>query len=761
MILRNTLVCALLFATTLRADTTWPFEPARDAFSADALFDLRSLNEPVAGQSGWVKVNADGDFVLGNGEPARFWAVGVDFPVGREHVQRPLWDQPESPDAAHTARWLSKRGVNMIRLHARINPRLPKDGPTPAITEADPEELAWIWGSLASAKQAGIYTTLSPYWANTMESRDGEWGTDWDGEHHALLFFEPKLQDAYKAWLRELFTTPAPELNGRTLAQEPALAIFQIQNEDSLLFWTFNKLKPGPRSRLGKAFGDWATKKHGSVENALSVWKLRHPDDRPAEGILGFINLWEFTRDAARKKVGSTPRHAATLEFLTTRMLAFNAEIARFVRDDLKCPVIVNAGNWKTADDVLLNDLERYSYSANEVSAANRYYGGVHQGKHNGWAIIAGDVFAGDSVTLNNPLGFPMNLKQTSGKAMIVSESAWVLPGPYAAEGPFLVAAYGSLTGVDTYYWFMHANEEWSQPQSANGYLPSQRKWTIGSPDCLGQFPASALMFRRGDVTRGKPVVVEHRPLTSLWAGDPPILSEISGFDPNRDATQARPGAATATQVDPFAFFVGPVAVVFDSNPSKTFVEPRLGEFIRHVSGGTVVRSNTGQLVLDTKSQTATVDTPLAQGATGHFAAGRTLDLSTLSLTCRNDFAGILAVSLDGKPLANSRKVLVQMGTTARPTNWKTEPATIKVEQVTIPGERIVNYGNAPWQVATAVCQITLRNPTLRSARALDANAMPVAETPLAHSADSVAFDFPAGSLYVVLEAIVPANRTP
>lgn len=169
--------------------------------------------------------------------------------------------------------------------------------------------------------------------------------------------------------------------------------------------------------------------------------------------------------------------------------------------------------------------------------------------------------------------------------------------------------------------------------------------------------------------------------------------------------------------------------------------------------GGTIVQSNTNQLTLDTKAQFATVDTPRAQGITGHFGSDRSFDLSTLSVTVRNDFASLLAVSLDGKPLAESAKVLVQFGSTARPTGWKTELASIPFEGRSIPGEKVLDYGKAPWQVAAAQCRITLRNPALRSARALDANALPIADVPLTTTAGGVSFDFPAGTLYVVLEA--------
>ena len=57
-------------------------------------------------------------------------------------------------------------------------------------------------------------------------------------------------------------------------------------------------------------------------------------------------------------------------------------------------PQLINAGNWRTADATRLNDAERWSYTANEVIAVNRYYDPVHLGPDRGWRIDRGDLSA-------------------------------------------------------------------------------------------------------------------------------------------------------------------------------------------------------------------------------------------------------------------------------------------------------------------------------------------------------------------------------
>src|SRR5271170_4763260 len=97
-------VCAYVEAST------WPFVHPRDDFNSSALLDLPSLNEPIAGQSGFVRISPDGQFLCGYGPPIRLWACGSGI----------FTDQPQV--LADHARFLAKLGVNMVRLHAQVGP---------------------------------------------------------------------------------------------------------------------------------------------------------------------------------------------------------------------------------------------------------------------------------------------------------------------------------------------------------------------------------------------------------------------------------------------------------------------------------------------------------------------------------------------------------------------------------------------------------------------------------------------------------------
>ncbi len=706
----------------------WAFQPPRDEFSPNALFDLRALNEKVAGEHGFVRRSDDGnDFVLGDGRPARFWAVN---------------DSAFDKNLARHARFLAKRGINMVRFHCNITPS-GKD-----LMAIDAAERDRVWRAVAAMKQEGIYVTFSPYWAGASRAKpalgylddggNGNWG---------LLFFDPKLQAAYKGWMKQMLAEKNPH-TGIPLSQDPALAIIQIQNEDSLLFWTVQGIKGAAKKEFRHQFGAFVAKKYGSLEKAKQAWQSVAPtpdQDGPddfAHGEAALFITWEFTQH--RGNAGWQQRCADQMQFLTETMRQFNRMIGDYLKSELGCKQLVNAGNWRTADNVTMLDAERYSYTANDVMAVNRYYDGVHEGANKGWAICNGDKFTDDSVLLH-PRELPLTLKQVAGFPMMVTESSWVPPLSHQSEGPFLVAAYQSLTGVDAYYWFATGEEDWRQPGSANGYMPSEGKWVCATPMLMGQWPAAALMYRLGCIQQGAPVVTEQRALVDLWQRKMPIIAEDAGYDPNRDTANFSKASNVKNGVNPLTYLVGPVVANYGGNPGQSSVTD-IGKFID--APHKTVRSETGELIWNYGEGWCKLDAPKAQGASGFLKKAGACKLADLEIRSANEYATVLVVAMDEKPLNSSGKILVQVGTSERPAGWKTKPAVVNGRAA----EEVVSFGHAPWMIVKAEVSLTVGNPALKTARMLDANGMAVKDIPLEHSGSGVAFKFPGDALYVILQ---------
>ncbi len=294
-LLSAALLAALVAPRALAAEGRWPFQPPRDDFSPKALLDLRSLNEKFAGEHGFITRSEDGN----------------DFAFDK--------------DLPRHARFLAKRGINMVRFHCNITPT---GSDLMGIDQADRDQL---WKGLAAMKQEGIYVTYSPYWAGparikpSMGVLDTGGGGNW-----GLLFFDKKLQAAYKHWMKQVLSEKNP-YTGTPLANDPALAIIQIQNEDSLLFWTTQGIKGPARKELRRQFGTFLTKKYGSLEKAARAWGGAAPTadqdspDRFAQGEAALYLIWELTQH--RGNEGQQQRSSDQMQIYAETMHDYNQMI--------------------------------------------------------------------------------------------------------------------------------------------------------------------------------------------------------------------------------------------------------------------------------------------------------------------------------------------------------------------------------------------------------------------------------------------------
>lgn len=721
---------------------TWAFTPKRDVFSPDALLDLSFLNERIAGATGFIRRSADGaSFFRGDGEPIRFWAVNTSVahkgvPALREH-----------------AKFIAKRGVNMVRFHGQI-PQVDRDAA--ALEAINKKERARLWQLVSAMKQEGIYVTFSPYYPHAVSTEAAtRWTAPQDSTGLAgLIYFDPVVQAAYKNWLRETLV-PVNPYTGIALKDDPALAIIQMQNEDSLLFWSLNDVKGREARLVAERFGAFLKEKYGSLNSAREVFAgaqapgpIDAIQDDWESGTIALANIWHLT-DAGKTDHANTRLRDQT-EFLTITMKDWHAEVARFLREDIGAQQLFNAGNWKTADTAYMDDLERYAYTSGDVIALNRYVGRLHEGDYHGWAIVNGDRFRENGV-LHRPLDLPIAVRQPVGFPYILPETLWTPPIWHQSEAPVLMAAYQALTGVDISFWFSSNEVQWRQPQSANGYLPSIGKWVVNTPQLIGAFPAAALIFRQGLIEEAPPIVVEHRTLDELWSREPPLTAGRQGQDPNRDTLIDKLASAVGRQnpvrsaVSQYAFLAGPVLTKFGSD-EEDYIHPEIGNLVDEEAGS--VTSATGQLTWDWANGVVSLNAPKAQGVVGNLIAKQKIKLDHLTVESDADYASVLLVSMDGKPIKHSGRLLIQVGSVVRPTNWEAFDVYHEGE----PALEVASFGSAPWEVHAVDARLTIENSVVTKATSLDANGMVLDELSVSKTADFITLQAPRNALYVVLE---------
>jgi hypothetical protein len=712
----------------------WSFSPPADTFSPQALFDLRDLNEKTAGEHGFIKLSADGMSLAGeDGTPIRFWG-------GSDYNQGSTWSDGLKPDELRRhARFLAKRGVNVVRFHNSLEPK--NEGS--AITDVDEKMLDQAFKLVAAMKPEGIYTVISPYWGESAKVLKS-WhvpsagGTD---SAAGLLFFDETLQKGYKAWLKALYTRKNP-YTGAALNNDPAVAIIQLQNEDSLLFWTAQNIKGEQLLALRRKFGAFLQQKYGASNRLPAAWNgATVPEDDWAHDLPGMQIIWFFTRDAkAQTNAAMQTRLADQFEFTVKVMRDFNAEMGRYLREELGCRQLINDGNWRAADQVVMDDAERWSYTAGEVIAKNHYFEAIHKGPNVGWQIIKDQLITNASA-LKDPVNWPMNVRQVQGKPFMITESLWVPPDLYQAEAPLMVAAQSCLTGLDTFFWFSNSALEWE--------TSAQAKWTYATPMTLGQFPAAAWIFRKGLVQEAPPVVVEEKALADVWGRRMPLVAEGNAWDPNRDQGDLPRASSVKTTVDPLAFVAGPVWVDFGGDPAKS----RVTDLSRLVDRTTqVVRAATGEIETDYGRGLYRVHAPQAQGAAGFLGAAGPQELRDVTIALGNAYGAVTVVSMDGKPIAESAKVLVQVATVARPQGWQVKAEKFDNDGAAVEGWRIVDAGKMPWRVEKAQGTVTVRNGNLHKGTVLDPNGMTRGAAETRSENGRLTLILPADALYVVLE---------
>lgn len=674
------------------------FAPPADRFGAGSAFDLRSLNETFAGEGGFIAAK-NGQFVHGaTGKPVRFWAVNG-----------PPGELKEPAELRACARMLAKHGVNLVRIHGGY---FNDDG------SVNSDRIQHAIDIVEAMKSEGIYSHFSTYYPIWLSPKAGTpWLDGYDGKSRpfAALYFNPDFQKVYRNWWKALLTTPGKR-DGKRLIDDPAVCSLEIINEDSYFFWTFNdKNIPDAELRiLETQFGTWLKHKYGSLENALSAWRRqKEPRDNLPEGRIAFRPLWNMSNER-------TARDRDAAAFLTQSQRDFYRTTYQFLKD-LGFKGVITASNWTTASPEYLGPLDKYTYTACDFVDRHGYFGCNDKGPNDGWAIMNDQTYADRSALRFDPEqpGKPKEFVNPvmdihyDGEPSMISETTFNRPNRYRSEAPLYYACYGALQDSNCIVHFALDGDRWS---AKPGFF--MQPWTLMSPAMMGQFPAAAMIYREGLVSAGEELVSLDLGVQDLENLKGTPMPQDASFDELRakdvpQGTAIKPGNV----VDPLVHYAGRTSVHFTSHTAP----PRLRDLTPYVDRRhQTVTSTTGQLKLDYGKGTLTINAPAAQGISGDLQAAGATELKDLSIHSDMRLGHIVAVSLDGNPLASSRKILLQVMSEEQPSDFKTEPASQEAR-------KILDIGHDPWLVRRLSGQVRFKRPDAAQLRvtALDFNGYP------------------------------------
>lgn len=210
------------------------------------------------------RLTADEHFVDAAGERVRLWGVNLSFGA----------NFPTHADAEHIAARMAAFGVNSVRFHHMDTDKWPRGIWDSDGRDLHPEALDRLDYFLNQLALHGIYANLNLHvgkkYSAMLDIPDSP--TDYD---KMVNIFTPELIAAQKAYARNLLTHKNPYRN-MTYAEDYAVAIVEITNENSLFMWgAENTLRTLPgfyADILQKQYNAWLKNKYGSTEAVQKAW---------------------------------------------------------------------------------------------------------------------------------------------------------------------------------------------------------------------------------------------------------------------------------------------------------------------------------------------------------------------------------------------------------------------------------------------------------------------------------------------------------
>ncbi|RRA49130.1 hypothetical protein [Acidipila sp. EB88] len=614
-----------------RAQTTAGMVPFtmdhRAGLASHSPVDVSFLLDAPAGKHGFLVVK-NGHLATSDAQRVRLWGVNItDWSAGSRQI-------PEKVDAALWASTLARFGVNCVRFQF-LDLKEPRGllDTTRADTRAlDPRQLDREDYFIAELEKRGIYIDFNLLVGRPFNTADGvhDAAALHEGAKGTSLF-DARMIELQKEYARELLTHRNP-YTGHPYTEDPAVAVIEINNENALNIG-YRAPSPFYLVELTGMYNQWLAT-HRTPEQ---IDKLRQivssvtavdaePGATAHTASLRALPLLASKGDAA---TAQPLRFYAEAEFYDELQRTYFENMERYVKSTLGSKSLVMA----TADHSHANS----GYPTLLATAGMDVMDG-----HDYWQHP--EMYVRKAPMVNDPLHstvVELSRSAIAGKPYTASEVNNPFPNDYGGEGIPILAAYALLQDWDAILWYTF------EPKAEPAWKP-----VVGDPFDISHDPVKmpelaqgALMFLRGDVAAAR--TVAERSYTRAEVFDSmllPAASERPYFTPgfplalpleHEVRVQSLDGAPTRPFVDASSF-ASTSPIVSDTQQLAWYSSPR----------------ETGLV---------TIDTPRTEGLIG-FVTANGKSVRHLSTELRNSFCTVLLSSLDGKPIAQSARMLLVAG---------------------------------------------------------------------------------------------------
>ena len=579
--------------------------------------DLSGLLDAPAGKHGWLR-NAGGRFEFEGrpGKEVRF--CGVNF---CDDLCYP--DTPEQ--AVLLADRIQRHGYNSMRIHhydkyyARY-----EDGRLVPI----PENVERLDRVVAECIRRGIYLTTDLFVSRPVKWR--EMGIDRDGEIPMGVFkaFQETTERGFQDWcdFSRLFLSHVNPYTGRSYAAEPAMPLICLQNETAFgSCWA--EVMTDPALEGDKLWREFLLDARAKNANAFPGFD---PDAPPGGG-----HWWDATAETAVK--------SAFWAYVESR---FCERAERFLREELGVKAILTGDNYGPTP-AFIQEMRQKNYG---YCDAHLYAGGWWK-----WLGGSGGYTSPGLVKAHNLLAtFRTDTEGYAysrlwGSPFVITEWDFVGPTADRSMGGLLFGAVAGIQGWSGAWRFSYGCN--INNLGDNRGIPSLYQF-LRDPLAVAADRATVLLYLRGDIPEAQDAL-------ALDFGD-------AELDPTLGHTYVSgPHWANWRYSDiVFSRRVG-VSVRGKDIPENAAVMPQSAMDGQSRPPFDVATPRFTRI--DREKGVFTVDTPRTCGVfagSGEFTAG--------GLRVRIDGKGaqnratVFASSLDGAPLAESRRILVSHLTDAK-----------------------------------------------------------------------------------------------
>jgi hypothetical protein len=606
--MRALLSCPLILAAWLSAAESAYFEFAVDQDRLGPDVDFSFLNQPL-GPGDRVFVDGAEFRTLGSDlkprtrddKPIRFFGVNLAFGG----------NFPEERDAERIARRLRRLGVNIVRLHhldtsPDVQPEAARSilttGPYPTFNPVAVARLRRFIDALAAE---GIYINLNLKVGYLFRPE-----VDWvpapatgpmPTQSKPLHIFHPRMVELQVEYARRL-------IEALGLKGQPALAMVEISNESSLV-WAWQRgqldryLTGAYREELERQWSAFLTARRGAP---AQVPLVPETSGGPEELINEYLLFLAETDRAYLNRMAAAVREATdALTPITGTQMGFGG--------------LLNLDSHRDLDY-----MDEHFY-IDHYNFPNRSW------DPRDWRIR-------DSSATGSGLATYLQVAaaRQAGRPYTVSEFNQNWPNRYAAELDPTIAAFGAFQGWNGLMHFAYAHAAHWDLETPSGFD------LVSDHTKLVAFGQAAWLFRSGAIRPGRRHVALPVPLELRLAAArarrirdiPNLLEEKLGFAPE-------------------TIFIHPVRLRADGAgrlPERARSRPQ-----------PPYRADTGELSFDPRRKLLLIHAPEAAGMFG-FAGHEPLASGPIELQLApssRGFAAVLVTALDGRPIRESRRLLV------------------------------------------------------------------------------------------------------